>query len=73
MAGRAVLASVYAIGFKAAKAAPQLERALAGESLVGWSELPNGAGIVVRGLCDALSAGQDLIERVMALGVRSDR
>jgi len=73
MARRAVLASVHAIGFEATEAAPQLERALAGESLAGWSELPNGAGLVVRGLCDALSAGQDLVERVMALGVRSDR
>ena len=73
MAGRAVLASVYAIGFKAAEAAPHLELALAGESLAGWSELPNGAGLVVRGLFDALSAGQALVERVMGLGVCSDR
>jgi len=63
MAGHGVLASVYLVGVN--ESAIDFECALTDESLVGWSTLPNNAGVVVRGLFDSLSLGQQLVERVM--------
>ena len=74
MGGRAVLASVYAVGFEAAGASRRLECAQADAALTGWSDLPNRAGLVVRGLHASLSQGQDFVERVTALlSAPSDR
>lgn len=63
MAGRGVLASVYAVGFDCEDAAAGLECAFADDALAGWSRLPDGAGLVARCLAPGLSHAQRLVER----------
>ena len=64
MAGRGVLASVYAIGFDAT-VGERLNCLLTERNeLAGWSALPNDAGVVVRGLFDSLSQGQAFVTQI---------
>jgi urease accessory protein len=68
MAGRGALASVYVLGPEG-DAATRLDEALCDQRLAGWSRLPNGAGIVVRGLCESLSEAQCLVERTLGVAL----
>jgi len=67
MAGRGVLTSVYLLGIEHSAMEAQMGRKLEDEPLAGWSSLPNDAGLVVRCLCDSLSKGHALVERVVGL------
>jgi urease accessory protein len=66
MAGQGALASVYLLGSDDSTET-RIDEALRHERLAGWSQLPNGAGLVVRGLCSSLSQAQCLVERILGV------
>jgi urease accessory protein UreH len=67
LGGKGVLVSVYGFGVDAVRAIEALEdRQLSGESLIGFSALPNDAGVVVRALSVSLSDGMALTARALA-------
>ncbi len=47
---KGVLTSIYMLGFEAIQLDSRLGCLLESESLAGWSEFPNGVGLVVREL-----------------------
>jgi urease accessory protein UreH len=63
MGGYGVLTCVYVLGEGQAWSAEVLDSVCAGESVVGWSELPNAAGFAVKGLSESLSEGVALARR----------
>ena len=68
MAGRAVVASVYALGVDPTRVGSRLNAFLNPSCyLAGWSELPSGAGLVVRSLADSLSEAEGIVEGVVDL------
>jgi len=69
LGGKAVIATVFGLGVQIGPAIERLRECAPPDSLAGFSELPNGAGLVARELSSSLSDGVRFCEQVIAIVV----
>ena len=67
MGGCGALTMVYALGIQPDEAtAGRLTDATSGFDFAGWSVLPNGAGVVAKGLMESASQGEGFARACLA-------